>query len=112
MVRRQLLPWDHFGSARHKAKMTNAHRTHPELHAVTHFRLLQGLATLPGCAFDHRSYAPLDILIGGGPTGHADSHCRMPVPLRCPTPAGPIVLNICDDPPRVLRAAERDQHLV
>src|SRR5207253_6328792 len=68
--------------------------------------------TFPPCDSDHCRYAALDILIRGSPTGHADPHRRMPVPLRSPTPAGPIVLDIRDDPPRVLRAAERDQHLI
>jgi hypothetical protein len=80
--------------------------------AVTNSQLSHALVIFPRCDSDHCSYAPLDILIGGSPTGHADSHRRMPVPLRSPTPAGPFVLDSCDDPPRVLRATERDQHLV
>src|SRR6202034_768199 len=80
--------------------------------AVTDSQPSHALVIIPRCDSDHCSYTPLDILIGGSPTRHADSHRRMPVPLRSPTPAGPIVLDICDDPPRVLRAAERDQHLV
>jgi hypothetical protein len=80
--------------------------------AVTNSKLSYALVIFPRCDSDHCSYAALDILIGGCPTGHADSHRRMPVPLRSPTPAGPIVLDICDDPPRVLCAAERDEHLV
>src|SRR5579872_1297831 len=76
------------------------------------FSNVTALATFPRRDSDHGSDAALDIRIGGGPTGHTDSHRRVPVPLRSPTPAGPIALEICDDPPRVLRAAERDQHLV
>jgi hypothetical protein len=90
----------------------NDNRKHPELQACDMFSKITTLVTfLPGDS-DHGSYAPLDILIGGGPTGHTDSHRRMPVPLRSPTPASPIVLDTCDDPTRVLCAAERDQHLV
>ena len=80
--------------------------------AVTNSQLSHALVIFPRCDFDHCSYTPLDILIGGSPTGHADSHRRMPVPLRSPTPAGPIVLDIRDDPPRVFCAPERDQYLI
>ena len=80
--------------------------------AVTNSQLSHALVIFPRCDSDHCRYAALDILIGGGPTGHANSHRRMPLPLRSPTPAGPIVLDLCDYPPRLLRTAERDQHLV
>src|ERR1039458_6904909 len=66
------------------------------------------LVTFPRCDSDHYRYAAFDILIRGGSTGHTDSHRRVSLPLRSPTPAGPIFLDICDDPPRVLRSAERD----
>jgi len=74
--------------------------------AVTLSQLSHGLVTLLHCDADHCRYAPLDILIGRGPTGHADPHSRMPLPLRSSTPAGPIALDIPDDPPR-----ERDKVL-
>jgi hypothetical protein len=44
--------------------------------------LSRALAIFSRCDFDHCRYALLDIVIGGRPTGHADSHRRMPVPLR------------------------------
>lgn len=88
-----------------------SHGTHSELQGC-HKMLSPPLMIFPRCDSDHCSDAPLDILIGGSPTGHADSHRRMPVPLPSPTPAGPLVLDVSDDPPRVLRAAERDEHLV
>ena len=40
---------------------------------------------------DHRCDAALDIFVRGGPTGHADAHGRVPVPLRSSAPAGPIL---------------------
>jgi hypothetical protein len=52
--------------------------------AVTNPQLSDALVIVPRCDSDHCSYAPLDILIGSSPTGHADSHRRMLVPLRSP----------------------------
>src|SRR6202453_2093937 len=63
--------------------------------------------TFPPGNSDHRRDAALDIVIRGGPAGHADAHCRMPVPLRSSAPAGPITLHARDDSPGFLLAAER-----
>jgi hypothetical protein len=78
----------------------------------TNSQVSHAITIVPRRDSDHCSCTPFDILIGGCPTGYADSHRRMSLPLRSSTPAGPIVLDICDNPPRVLRAAERDEHLV
>jgi hypothetical protein len=62
--------------------------------------------------FGHGRNAPLDIIVRGRPTGNADSHGRLPLPLRASAPAGALVLHACDDPSGVLVTAKGYQHLV
>jgi len=60
----------------------------------------------------HRFHATFHIFLSRRPAGYADAHRGVPLPLRSSAPTCPIALNLRDDPPRLFRAAERDQHLV
>src|ERR1700683_1157218 len=61
---------------------------------------------------DDCGQAEFDIFIGGRPTGKADAHRGVSLPLRAATPAGAVALHFPDNPLIFLRTAERHQDLI
>src|SRR5262249_12798992 len=61
---------------------------------------------------ENRGQAPLDIIVGRCPRGHADPHRRVALPVSAATPASALRLHLLDYATRALRAAEADQHLI
>src|ERR1700722_2453491 len=74
-------------------------------------RLRSRLNSLPGNS-DHGRCAALDVIIRGRPTGYADTHGCLPMPLCASAPAGAVVLHSGDHAPRLLITAKGDHYLV